>query len=303
VRNLAIKKKPVAESKMDCLRKSPMSSIALAGLSACTRLLGSTPLGGSKLLIQIQEFLLPIFYHQSTVRVGEFEINVHSPHEFIAKKLILSGCYEKHLIELLLTLIKPGDTVVDVGANIGLHTLHLSRAVGPNGRVLAFEPDPSNFALLAENLHNNECVNVTAFPWALGNSDDSTILYTYEKNKGYQSFADLTGSGKPIRVDVRRGSDVFGDHRPSLIKIDVEGAEPLVFQGLGYKPENLVFEFVPHQLRALGNDPTRFLTRLVSEGYSLFRLAGSRLISVQPAQMTQLADTTRIDYNLLAKKK
>jgi FkbM family methyltransferase len=236
------------------------------------------------------------------VKVGDFFVHVHSPREYIAKKLIVSGCYEKELIDLLVSLITPGDTVVDVGANIGIHTLHLSRAVGPDGRVLAFEPDPNNFALLIENLRGNDCENVRAFPWALGDLDRTTTLYTCEQNKGYQSFADLTGSGNPISVEVRRGADVFGHHKPSLIKIDVEGAEPIVFEGLGYKPKNLVFEFVPHQLRALGNDPALFLTRLVSEGYSLFRLAGSQLVSVQPAQMTQLADATKLDYNILAKK-
>ena len=88
-------------------------------------------------MARLQDLVLPLLHRSNIVEAGGFRIKVHSPTEFIAKKLITYGTYEKHLVDLMRSLVEPGDTVLDVGANIGCHTLHLSRAVGPTGRVLA----------------------------------------------------------------------------------------------------------------------------------------------------------------------
>jgi len=65
-------------------------------------------------------------------------------------------------------IVRPGMTVLDVGGNIGLYTVLLSRLVGPAGRVISFEPDPALFALLRENCALNGCTNVEAHNLALG---------------------------------------------------------------------------------------------------------------------------------------
>ena len=67
-------------------------------------------------------------------------------------------------------IVKPGMTVVDVGSNLGLYTILLSRLVGPTGHVLAFEPDPDLFSLLQQSSLLNGCANVTANNLALGSS-------------------------------------------------------------------------------------------------------------------------------------
>ena len=271
-------------------------------LSKASLVLRKTPLSRSKLMFRLQSFFVSSFYRKNTVEIDNYIFTIHSGSEFIAKKLILFSGYEKEEISLLYYLVKPGDTVVDIGANIGLYTVYLSKAVGENGRVLAFEPDPDNLLLLNENIRLNHCDNIIVFPLALGASASTQRLYLCDENKGYQSFADLAQSGKSIEIEVKKASDFIDNYYPTIVKIDVEGAEPLVWKGMKYKPPYLLFEFVPAQIRALGNDPLTFLKTLVTEGYSLQRVENSQLISVTPETMTELAEGTGKDYNIIAQK-
>src|SRR3989344_9219581 len=75
-------------------------------------------------------------------------------------RLTTRGYYEPYLTRVFDQHIKKGDTVLDIGANIGYHTLHFARLVGETGKVYAFEPHPSNFALLKKNIEANGYKNV-----------------------------------------------------------------------------------------------------------------------------------------------
>lgn len=209
-----------------------------------------------------------------SVRVGQFRVFIDPRDQVIAKKLLLYGAFEQREIELLCSFIRPGDCVLDVGANIGLYSLALSRAVGPRGRVIAVEPDPDNRTLLRRNLLCNKCENVIVVQEALGDAEKTVHLYGSRDNCGGLSTADIAGVGADgaISVPMRRGESVLREigATPRVAKIDVEGAEPLVLSGLGdCLPEVLMFEFVPWQLRAAGHDPTLFLHHLTSLGYRL----------------------------------
>src|SRR5688572_30737361 len=73
---------------------------------------------------------------------------------------------------MLDSLVEPGDTVVDVGANIGYNTLYAAHRVGPQGRVYALEPAQDNLAVLYANLFTNNLTNVTVLPYAAGNKSE-----------------------------------------------------------------------------------------------------------------------------------
>jgi len=187
---------------------------------------------------------------------------------------MLYGGYETREIELLCSFVRPGDCALDVGANIGLYSLALSRAVGPSGRVIACEPDPDNAALLRKNLRVNGCANVTVIETALGDESGVVRLYQSEDNRGALSTTDVLGVGeeRAIRVRMRRGDAIMAELGVAarIAKIDVEGAEPLVIAGLGvHLPQVLMFEFVPQLLRAAGRDPVEFLHGLTAMGYTL----------------------------------
>lgn len=154
---------------------------------------------------------------------------------YLGSALIRYGecCEVEH--EFLASLLRPGDGVVEVGANIGVHTVGLARTVGAAGRVVAVEAQPAIFRVLCANLALNALFNVT--PHACGCSDrrDTLIAPAVDygsaapHNSGGVSLA-ADGAGIPVPVSPL---DELVDELPGfrLLKIDVEGMEREVLQG------------------------------------------------------------------------
>lgn len=132
-----------------------MRTILKRLLSLGGRLLRRTPLARSDMLNRLHGGLSVWLHGSDTVNVGPFIVQFDKRDRFIAKNLVLYKKFEHKEIELLCSLVEPGDHVLDIGANIGLHTLYLSQAVGPDGRVIAVEPDPDNLRILRNNIETN----------------------------------------------------------------------------------------------------------------------------------------------------
>ena len=126
--------------------------------------------------------------------------------------------------------VRPGDTVVEAGANIGAHTVPLAKLVGGTGNVLAFEPQPHIFHMLCGNLALNGCYNVNAYPMALGEEGDHRMLprIDYDSDFNFGGVA-LEGSGE-WEVSVA-SLDRLNLKSLRLLKADVEGMEIGVLLG------------------------------------------------------------------------
>ncbi len=156
--------------------------------------------------------------------------------EDVQRKIYLD-CYEKLDWGHLAPLLRLGDTVIDVGAQIGFYTLRCARAVGPSGRVIAFEPDPRNAGRLRANVVANAFDGrVTILEEALSNAAGSRALnIASERHTGWNSlerYDDIAVGALPVRCE--RLSEVArreGVERVRLLKIDVEGHEPAVLEG------------------------------------------------------------------------
>jgi len=154
----------------------------------------------------------------------------------------LTGDAEPEVQEALAELIKPGQTVYDVGANIGFFTILCSRLVGPQGRVYAFEPIPENLAALRHNVKLNDLSNVTIVEKALSSSTGTAEMFV----SPWSAFHSLNVEGATKQDDHGRQVgeitvqtvtlDEFvqgeGVRAPDLVKIDVEGAELIVVAGM-----------------------------------------------------------------------
>jgi FkbM family methyltransferase len=175
--------------------------------------------------------------------------------------------------------LQPGDAAYDVGANIGYFTAMFSRCVGPRGRVVAFEPGEHTYRLLRQTIERLALANVVSLPVALW--DRSEVLSLHSSRAGHDAQQSLAQRDK-------HGSDTvllpvpavsFGDliasrwfqsePAPALIKIDVEGAEPQVLEGMAdaldaraWPTPALLIECNSEALRALGSDPAALLLRL-----------------------------------------
>jgi FkbM family methyltransferase len=155
--------------------------------------------------------------------------NAHDLH--IGLSLQLYGEWAEAELELLGLFLQPGDVAVDVGANVGTHTIFFARRVGPAGLVHAFEPQRIVFQTLCANVALNSLTNVHAHPVAVGSAPGvarvPAIDYHRPANFGGVSLAGVTdGEAVPVRP-----LDELDLPRCKLLKMDVEGMELPVLEG------------------------------------------------------------------------
>jgi len=155
---------------------------------------------------------------------------------YIGRALIHYGEFSEIEWALLERYCRTGDTVVEVGANIGAHTVSLSKAVGPEGRIVAIEPQPLIFQTLCANLALNCLLNVETWNVACGSGAGvlsvPALDYEAENNFGAVSLVAHKGTPRSITVPVRPLDELLRDHaRVDLVKIDVEGMERAVLEG------------------------------------------------------------------------
>lgn len=215
-------------------------------------------------------------------------------------RIFFFGCYEPHVNKLLKLTVKPGWVVLDVGANIGCHTLTAAALTGPQGRVFAFEPNPEIRRRLGINLGLNRLANVTVVDKALSDRTDRMTLYLPPQggsNQGQASLHDPGGRTRPVEVEVLpldQWVDQAGLDRVDLIKMDIEGHEVAALTGarsvLARHRPLVVFEYDPENWSQAGVDYGRAADLFAEAGYSLYIIEPGRLIPIdrRPAKAADL---------------
>jgi FkbM family methyltransferase len=153
--------------------------------------------------------------------------------QFVGRGLDLYGQWCEFDIQLVRRFLAPGDTAIDVGANIGTHAIAYADMVGPTGRVHAFEPQPRNFHLLAGNVALNALENVVCHPWAVGDAKREIALPSLPPpdvpfNFGAMALSHPSTGGEHVPLVPLDSLDFPAC---KLIKIDAEGMEPQVLDG------------------------------------------------------------------------
>jgi FkbM family methyltransferase len=194
---------------------------------------------------------------------------------------------ERASLEFLVAAVHPGDVVYDIGANVGLYSMLLSKAVGPSGQVIAFEPDSRNAKRLNENALLNGLTNFRCFRKALGEANHSGALYLRDDDP-YQStlLAHLPPDERSSEevVDVVAGDDFrirMNLPIPRAVKIDVEGSELNVIRGLGTTLAKEACQFVlceihPHLLPM--GIPDQIVKSLTDYGFRGIKLHSTGLV-------------------------
>jgi FkbM family methyltransferase len=138
------------------------------------------------------------------------------------------GWWEREEAEWLRSVVRPGDVMVDCGANVGYFTLLGSRLVGPQGRVVALEPEPRNLALLRRNVRRHRLDNVAIVAAAAWNEPARLALRRNDLNAGDHQVRPEAGEEMVEAVAL---DDVL-DGRADVVKIDTQGADHYVIAGL-----------------------------------------------------------------------
>jgi len=154
-------------------------------------------------------------------------------HGIRAGIFLLRDAYEPSVRHAIDRFVKPGDRCYDIGANLGLWTLRMAERAGPTGRVDAFEPGPETAAALAEALELSGHASAHVHTTALVESEGRATLYVPD-DVGRGALAPESERDGAVSVGVRRLDDVWetqGKPAVAFVKMDVEGAEPLVLRG------------------------------------------------------------------------
>jgi FkbM family methyltransferase len=226
---------------------------------------------------------------------------------YISPSLARAGVFEPFETELLLNEVRPGDTVLDVGAHIGYYTLLFARRVGPTGRVFAFEPDPANFALLRQNVALNGYHNVVLCPLAVSDRPGPARLFHSPDNAGDHRLHDPTGGRPAVEVQAVRLDRYFERYAGTIdvIKMDIQGSEGAALEGMRalvrrHRCLKLVTEYWPQALREAGGSAARYLQLLQELGFrpyliderhrALVRAEPAHLLAAYPADSDRFAN-------------
>ena len=206
---------------------------------------------------------------------------------YYARKLRRSDADDEPELTVLPHLVKPGDHVVDIGANIGLYTKTLSALVGPRGLVHAIEPVPETYAVLTSNVQRLSLGNVRTYPYAVTNHAGLELMGVPRYENGVQNFyrAQVVGRERDnlrvLEVPAIRLDALLEDAaRIAFVKCDVESHEWKVLEGArgfvnAHSPAWMIE--VSGDRRRAGSDAGRVFDFMEGRGYRPFVFAGRRL--------------------------
>lgn len=191
--------------------------------------------------------------------------------------------YEQDLPWVMRQMLRPGDCFVDVGANVGFHTLCAARLVTPQGRVVALEPSPVTWRRLESHLEANGLDWVERRQVALGDAKGEAVLHVDPLHLGTASLRNGMQGAETARVPVECLDDVVDQPEGGcgvLVKVDVEGFELRVLRGARrwrQRPRTLfVVEVTPDWIEAAGGQASELFELFQVDGYRAFRIERQR---------------------------
>ena len=195
----------------------------------------------------------------------------------MSKSLIFQEHSESNETKFLKKIINSGQTVLDIGANMGWYSVHFSKWVGQSGKIFAFEPVPEIHEELSSNIKLNFCQNIVVLNCALGNKNEKIFFNVSDFEGGSGASSENLKFGKKIEVLKRKLDDVMTEQNVDnidFIKIDIEGGELNMLKGAEkliekHKPKMLL-EIVDIHCDRFGYLPEDVCNFLFNKGYDGF---------------------------------
>lgn len=208
------------------------------------------------------------------------------PHSGAGAMIYFQGVSEPELSTFLKRYLKPGMVFVDIGAHLGEYTILAADLVGASGKIHAFEACGEIFKVLNRNIELNGFNNVEANPWAVWSEDGHCEFEKLPESSISALRPDQTAllGGEMTQVNTVTLDSYFqscGGGAPSLIKIDVEGAELHVLNGArslltSSQPPDLIVEYGPRNTARFGYPADTVCEFLRELGYTIFQWNGGR---------------------------
>jgi FkbM family methyltransferase len=234
--------------------------------------------------------------------------------EGIDFSIFLLGAFEPSTVTEYEKHVKPGMTVLDIGANVGAHTIHLARIVGDDGRVMAFEPTDWAVAKLKANMAENPALasRISVSQVLLSDEEDATMPDSVHASWPLAAGGDVHPllRARGMSVDGARAARLdtvlqqSGCDRVDFIKMDVDGHECQVLGGMTATLEKdappILMEFSPYGLAEKGGSLEQMMGYLHGAGYDLYPLGSTVPLS---RNIAELRDLTKdgAGFNVIAK--
>jgi FkbM family methyltransferase len=208
-------------------------------------------------------------------------VHTSRPTDIMFRELFVNGLYQSDVLVALRNLLRPGGVFWDIGANYGLMSLYVDRHFRGAVRSVAFEPSPMVLTELRRNVEANDCRSVQIEPICLSDRPGTVTFYTSPDNSWnatlIKQFAESSREADSIEVEASTLDEcVKRLPPPDVIKLDVEGAEPLVIAGgetfLRGASAAIVAEYNELAIRDFGWTPERYLDLYRDLGYRIQRI-------------------------------
>lgn len=224
---------------------------------------------------------------------------VIAPREDFATVVHLSDGVAKHergTLDVMRQLVRPGDTVLDLGAHIGLHTIPLAHAVGAQGRVIAIEPLPRAAECLRRALICNGLLDRCEIVIGAAGDANATSDFYLGGNSMLGSLYPVVDNHTLVEVRELRLDDYLArEKRIDFVKMDVEGAELRALAGMHQlirrNPDiGLIAEFGASHLERVGIEPSDWLDAFAEAGFAVSYIIDEASGALAPVKLKQLLD-------------
>ena len=247
------------------------------------------PVGKRTLWLRLLEPAMGRRPHRRVARTAHGSMIACDTRDLIQRRLYGFGVWEPDLTRWIATRLEPGDTFVDVGANIGYYALLAAKRVGWSGAVVAVEASPRIFAMLQDNLVRNRAHNVRAVNIAISDRPGVATLFSGPSwHIGLTSTVEVPDSAFECEIPTAPLREILQPEEVAtarLVKIDIEGDEWSAVKGLVpllglLRPEaEIVVEVHPEGLSQRGHGAEDFMRVLVDAGYHAYELHNRALES------------------------
>lgn len=207
---------------------------------------------------------------------------------FVDERLISTGSFEPHISRIIRSIVNTEDVCIDIGANIGLHTILLSKLVGDEGKVYAFEPVPYNLKKLNTNLSLSRCNNVYIVDKAVADINGEMVINMMHENSYDQGSASLVmneflseeskslSQSKVKTIKLEDFVEINQLEKINFIKMDIEGFEYWALKCFGKKvllemKPKMIIEYNNNRMTFLGIDNTNF-KKLLDDTYDCYEI-------------------------------
>ncbi|MBN1138053.1 MAG: FkbM family methyltransferase [Anaerolineae bacterium] len=228
------------------------------------------------------------FRASARIQTDDFAIYVDLNDAPIADSISQRKVYEPHVTAVMKRLLQPEHVFLDIGCSIGWFTL-LAASIVREGKVIGVEPNQNNLQLLYHSIYVNSFDNIVIFPYAA--TDRSTLLQLWG-HAAYGTVHTAIDSSHDYVQGVAIDDLLSDEARLDVVKIDIEGHEPIALQGMArtihkHRPI-IVTEFHPQAVEDTGNrDPHEYLESLIGMGYRLavIELTGNVTDFLEPSEI------------------